>query len=283
MGDFEALKYLIEDNRFDELSKLFSFLEDDDLVRLSQVSVLWREVIIGTGEIRKRIELLGEPKLDEITFDCFETNYGAVDDVFEYCYTKYSKNTGVVYGWGSNDNGQLSDQFGGLQPMPREITKFGTVRDVSAGCMMSFLMKGTEIVSAGSLMLENPTESAKNLPAIESHALSGNPIGCSFAIDTSGRLWSWGNRGPLGRKISNTTGKTPGIVKALLDYKVKQVDSGMFSACCLTTDGEVFTWGMKNYNGQGNTDSELPVKLNIEKVRQICCGMGFGLAFLSLF
>ena len=111
------------------------------------------------------------------------------------------------------------------------------------------------------------------LPLIRSLA---NSFRVSSAVDASGRLWSWGDNysGQLGRATQGSTDGTPRIVESLNKFKIKQVACGDLHVCCVTTDGEVFTWGSKEFIGQGHLDSDvkMPTKLNIEKVSQISCG-----------
>ena len=89
-----------------------------------------------------------------------------------------------------------------------------------------------------------------------------------FAIDTAGQLWTWGEQNKC-PQVNEAR-----LVDGLENYQVKQVAVGDGIACCLTTDGEVFTWGQKDFIGQGDIDSDarVPTKLIIEKVSQISCG-----------
>jgi len=56
----EVFKLLVEKGRNDEILEVLSFLEDFDIVQCSQVSTEWREVIIGTGELRRRMNRMEE-------------------------------------------------------------------------------------------------------------------------------------------------------------------------------------------------------------------------------
>ena len=253
-------------------------------MKLSQVSKTWREAIIETGEVRKRINRLEEPKSAQTSRRILASQFNTVDDITVLCYLKLLEKSGVVYGWGSNWAGQLTDQAADEQTLPTEITKFGTVTNIAAGDFVSFVAKDTGLFAfgrneLGQLGLGNgqlnrvfaPTK--VELSPIRSLA---NNFFSSFAVDTSGRLLSWGgNRsGQLGRKTQALVDGTPRMVESLQKHKIKQVACGMTHACCLASDGEVFTWGHKDLVGQGHLDSniEVPTKLNIDKICQISCG-----------
>ena len=101
----------------------------------------------------------------------------------------------------------------------------------------------------------------------------------SFAIDTSSRLWSWGANfyGQLGRPSNESYDSTPRIIDSLKKYKIKQVACGSFHVCCLTVDGEVFTWSnvydrIQTRSNASLKDIKPPKKLDIEKIWQIACG-----------
>ena len=253
-------------------------------MKLSQVSKTWREAIIETGEVRKRINRLEEPKSAQTSRRILASQFNTVDDITVLCYLKLLEKSGVVYGWGSNWAGQLTDQAADEQTLPTEITKFGTVTNIAAGDFVSFVAKDTGLFAfgrneLGQLGLGNgqlnrvfaPTK--VELSPIRSLA---NNFFSSFAVDTSGRLLSWGgNRsGQLGRKTQALVDGTPRMVESLQNYKIKQVAAGYSHACCLTIDGEVFTWGDKDCVCHRHLDSniEVPTKLDIEKVSQISCG-----------
>ena len=72
---------------------------------------------------------------------------------------------------------------------------------------------------------------------------------------------------------------TPRIIDSLQKYKIKQVACGTSHVCCLTVDGEVFTWRNPSENHDSNVHYTSPVtyikpptKLDIEKIWQISCG-----------
>lgn len=71
----------------------------------------------------------------------------------------------------------------------------------------------------------------------------------SFAIDEAGHVYTWGlnNFGQTG--ISTNAGKdgaiikTPTVIEALAEYKIKQVQGGCHHSIACTEDQKVLTWG----------------------------------------
>ena len=254
-------------------------------MKLSHVSKAWRRAIIQTGEVRKRVNRL-ESKSAENSRRILASEFKAVDDITVLCYTKHLEKSGVVYGWGNKSLGRLTDQATNEKhTLPIEITKFGTVTNIAAGHAASFVIRDTKVIATGynalgQLGLKNvnfdevvgvPTK--VDLPSIRS--LTSCAFS-SFAIGTSGRLLSWGSNkfGALGRNHEAAEDATPRMIDTLQKSKIKQVVRGLGQVCCLTTNGEVFTWGHKVCAGHGGLDSHIkvPTKLNIEKISLISCG-----------
>ena len=95
-------------------------------MKLSAVSKAWRRAILQTGTVRKRINQL-ESKSENSRY------FNSGDDVTVFCYLKLLEKSGVVYGWGLDLEGSLTDQLeDDNQTLPTEITKFGTVTDIIA-------------------------------------------------------------------------------------------------------------------------------------------------------
>ena len=198
------------------------------------------------------------------------SKFDTADDITVLCYTMRLEREGVVYGWGDNWSGQLTGQVGDPHTLPSEITAFESVTDIATDEAASYFFNDTLVFAVG---YGHSVPVKVELPPIRSIVSSSS----SFAIDTSGRLLSWGDNyfGMLGRNYEGEKDNTPQLVDTLQGLKIKQVSSGCYHACCVTTDGEVFTWGHKSYVGQGVLDSdiEVPKKLEIEKISQISCGL----------
>ena len=215
----------------------------------------------------------------------FSTNQRGIpiDDITVLCYTKRLERSGVVYGWGDGSLGQLTVR-NGRQTLPRERRKFKTVTDIAAGYFTSFAVKDNELFAVGSnssgqLGLGNGQPNTVFVPAkVDLSSIKNFTSGerCSFAVDKSGGLWSWGANlnGILGRNHHSLVDGSPQFIDSLQNYEIKQVACGSVHVCCLSSGGEVFTWGNRNLVGQEHLDSDVrvPTKVNIEKISQISCG-----------
>ena len=87
--------------------------------------------------------------------------------------------------------------------------------------------------------------------------------GSTFAIDTSGYLWSWGinNVGQLGSGVT-TSRSSPVKVGALTDWN--KIVSGYEHTLAIKTDGTLWSWGYNNYGQLGLSDitnRSSPVKI----------------------
>ena len=222
------------------------------------------------------------------------------DHVLVYCMMKHLSTHGVVYGWGSNGRDMLTRHVGPEYNLPQEIISYNhtsAMTSVFAGERVSFLTKdkthwamGDNAFNQLGLKTRGITHydfetisdpKTLPLPPMKSFASSATT---TYAIDTMNRLWTWG-----GEHFSQAT---PIVVNSLLDYEVKQVACGVYSTCCLTTNGEVFTWGQENTGVGGGiiyTDQEdfrevvydermagpvirMPRRLNIDRISQIASG-----------
>ena len=94
----------------------------------------------------------------------------------------------------------------------------------------------------------------------------------SFAIDSAGRLYAWGNNssGQLGTGNINTE-LTPQMINI---SSVISADGGAVHSIFLKDNGEVFSCGNNSYGqlGTGGTNSSIPSKIEISGVRQISAG-----------
>ena len=226
---------------------------------------------------------LGSFESNEQATKVLKKNFTVIDDVLIYCFIK---NSGIAYGWGMNDHGQITGQIS--KTVPEEIKSFENVTSIIAGDDTSFITKNEGLFAVGindngqlglgeriqSIVITPKKVTMPPIKSLESRQ-------ASYAVDTTGRLWSWGYNvsGQLGYEFEHgrpvfTT--NPRIIDSLKDYEIKQVACGNSFACCLTTGGEVFTWGDKDLIGHGQlvSDVRLPKKLDVEKICQISCGWG---------
>ncbi|KAL4482807.1 hypothetical protein ABPG72_022367 [Tetrahymena utriculariae] len=147
----------------------------------------------------------------------------------------------------------------------------------------------------------NPTEievlSDKKIKKVE----AGKSI--SMALTHNGEVYSWGKNkgGILGHEDRLSFNMTqPERIEKLLGQKVKQISCGQFHMAAVTEDGDVYTWGNKEFGKLGHEDEQkqeqkikikrgnlshdylqdsmLPQKIeslgNI-KAKQVACGVQF--------
>jgi len=110
--------------------------------------------------------------------------------------------------------------------------------------------------------------------------------GTAGAAVTSGKAFAWGynTSGQLGNDTSGpgTDTKVPAVVKNLSG--VKSVKAGCTHGLALKTDGTIRAWGENSFGQLGNgtsgpgTDSDLPVRVQIDNVRAISAGCDHNLA-----
>ncbi|MDR0591100.1 MAG: IPT/TIG domain-containing protein [Candidatus Nomurabacteria bacterium] len=138
-------------------------------------------------------------------------------------HTMVLDNSGAVYGFGYNNRGQLGD---------------GTTTNRSTAVAVS---------TAGVL-------DGKTITDISAGGIDGT----SLALGSDGKVYAWGynNYGQLGIG-STSTQTTPVAVSmagVLSGKTVTQIEMGYYHAAVLTNDGQVYSWGRRNY-GQLGDDS----------------------------
>lgn len=76
-----------------------------------------------------------------------------------------------------------------------------------------------------------------------------------MALTTNGEVYSWGKNkgGILGHDDRSSFNKTqPEKIEKLLGVKVAAVSSGQFHMAALTQDGQIYTWGNKEFGKLGH-------------------------------
>ncbi len=141
-------------------------------------------------------------------------------------------NTGKVYSWGLNENGQLGNSSTTRSLIPITVSSSGA-------------LNGVEItsISAG--------------------------WGHVIALDNNGKVYGWGANA-YGMIGNNSTEKclTPVDVSgsgALAGKKIVQISATGLHSMALDENGKVYTWGFNHYGQLGNgnnTDSKIPVDIS---------------------
>jgi alpha-tubulin suppressor-like RCC1 family protein len=170
--------------------------------------------------------------------------------------------TGHLWSWGYNEQGQLGDGTTATRTSPTRVTPDVTYTQISASANSSMA-----IDSAGRLMTwgsnswghlgtgtQNgeylvPNHVAKSTSFKEIESSTYN----SLAIDTAGHLWMWGDDYALDYADSTTVVNTPKMILPAVTFG--EVSVGVTHSMALTTAGQLYTWGGNTWGqlGDGST------------------------------
>jgi len=173
-------------------------------------------------------------------------------------------NTGALYSWGRNGNGQLGVNDLVDRSSPTQVGSLLTWKTCSLSGDFGFAIKSDGTLwsfgynTSGQLGLENTTQysSPKQVGALTNwNKVYAGKAAC-FAIKTDGTLWSWGsnNSGYLG--LGNTTYySSPKQVGSLTNWLQIATSYVNEIVAAIKTDGTLWTWGANfSYGlGLGNT------------------------------
>ena len=210
----------------------------------------------------------------------------------------------TLYSWGRNDMGQLGNGNNTHSLLPVAVNMSGslsgkTITQIACGADHSLVLDSDGKVYAwgynyaGQLGSGNTNDSYNPLAVNSAGALSGKVIvsisagnSHSAAVTSDGLVYTWGYNanGELG--IGNNTNSsvpiavsTTGVLSGKTITKV--VCGGDFTVV-LSSDGQVFTWGVNESGALGNnstTGSNVPVAVDASGVlsgkviTKIACGM----------
>ena len=198
--------------------------------------------------------------------------------------------SGQVYAWGLNDVGQLGDGTTANKPIPTLISfpAGETIKDVFAGQYHTFavttnglvyawgrndygqLGDGTKtnrstptLISFTNLNELNDGETIRNVVADQEH---------SFAVTTTGRVYSWGrnNSGQLGDNtlVDNSN---PTLILFPAGETMRNVAAGLGHSLAVTTTGQVFAWGRNAVGQLGDgttTDRPTPTLISFPGINE---------------
>ena len=180
-----------------------------------------------------------------------------------------------LFAWGEDFGGALGD--GRSQPviltLPESISLAGSVRQISAAGFggAALLTNGTVETWGDNAALGDGSVGPRPTPAVVP-GLTGivqiaNTGGHMLALDSGGRVWSWGNNayGEIGNGTTSQvfdSDPTPVPVPGLTS--VVQVAAGAFDSFAVRSDGTVWAWGLNSAGQLGDgttTNRDVPTRV----------------------
>jgi alpha-tubulin suppressor-like RCC1 family protein len=166
---------------------------------------------------------------------------------------------GTVWGWGSNDTGDVGDGTTTSRHAPVPVSGLGNVVEVSAGGGFSLALKADGTVWAwggntvGQLGLgfasDNPQLTPVQVPGLSAvkHISAGFSFAMALLTDNTVRTWGGNGFGQLGTGSTSAFSATPVPVLGLIS--VTQISAGSDFAMALLTDHTLRSWG-DNFTGE---------------------------------
>ncbi len=163
---------------------------------------------------------------------------------------------GLVWTWGDI----TADRFGEInsparyEPLPVDANGFGPIDKIAAGARHSLALDTRGRVwawgsnSHGQLGDTSSTESV-GTPQLIADLIDVNVIDIAaganhcLALDSSSRVWAWGDYACNQLDKETTVPQTPSVVEALALYDVNAVSAGYSTPMVITKDGIAVYWG----------------------------------------
>lgn len=199
--------------------------------------------------------------------------------------------TSLLYGWGRNEDGELSLGQAKTVEEPKPLkTSFGYARQVQSAHTHSVLVTAEgQLYVTGSLLhdklgLDKEVKSISRFqiqPHLQSMRVKQVACGAyhTLALIENGDVFSWG--GTLWGKTGQKSGRV-NQVHMLAQHKIVEIACGDFHSLALSDKGEAFSWGgggaSKNKGQLGHSnlkDLENPEQIQFfknKRVRTIACG-----------
>lgn len=203
--------------------------------------------------------------------------------------------SGQIWGWGHNHRGQLGgiegakvklpvscESLSGLRPLQLiggeqtlfAVTGDGKVYATGYGAGGRLGVGGTESISTPTLL-----ESIQHV-FIKRIAVNSGGKHC-LALSAEGEVYSWGEGedGKLGHGNRSPCDR-PRVVESLRGKEIVAIAAGGAHSACITSGGELFTWGKGRYGRLGHGDSEDQARpkmveaLKGFRVTDVACGSG---------
>ncbi|XP_063970630.1 E3 ubiquitin-protein ligase HERC2-like [Lytechinus pictus] len=203
--------------------------------------------------------------------------------------------SGTIYGWGHNHRGQLGGIEGAKVKVPTAIESLTSLRPIQIvggeqtlfavtadgklyatgyGASGRLGIGGTDSVSTPTLL-----ESIQHVHIKKVAVNSGGKH--ALALSVEGEVYSWGEGedGKLGHG-NRTQCDRPRVIESLRGKEVIDIACGGAHSACVTSSGELYTWGKGRYGRLGHGDSEDQLRpkmvdaLKGYRVIDVACGSG---------
>jgi alpha-tubulin suppressor-like RCC1 family protein len=165
---------------------------------------------------------------------------------------------GIVRAWGRNESGQLGDGTINSRPDAQLVGTLSGVINVAAGSGHSLALRSDGSVYAwgrnehGQLGDGQIAASLRPIPVAIPVAAPATVIeivasgSTSYALDSRGDVWAWGNNS-AGNVGDGTTADKPSPQLVPLPMPAKSIAAGLNHAVALLLDGRVFAWGSNEF------------------------------------
>jgi alpha-tubulin suppressor-like RCC1 family protein len=116
---------------------------------------------------------------------------------------------------------------------------------------------------------------------------SGTEFSCAIASDNKAYCWGWGDSGQIGNGETVNVSVPKAVAQGEMpsEATVKDITTGMVTACAIASDNKAYCWGWGGYGALGNNgtaDSSVPVAVSQGSmpvdatVKQISIGIQHG-------
>jgi len=190
-------------------------------------------------------------------------------------HTMALDDTGVVWAWGSNGNGQIGAGVN-VNGVPTRIRSDLTFTQISAGNSFSMAINSNNRLwtwgTNSSGQLGDGTGLQQNFPVQIRPDLTFSQISGgtnhAMAIDTNNNLWVWGSNqnGCLG---NGTTIMSNHPIQIRPDLTFSKIYAANRHSLAITTDGHLWTWGHNQGGRLGDgttTDSNIPILISVPPI-----------------